>query len=414
MRGQGRRSLQRISFPPGGGAYILCRSRYGNPHVSSLHRPTAAAVRLLMSRAAVLVGLAILLTMVAAAVAEWTARARAGMAALRRSSTLRTLGADEHAALAPVRALTGRGHEDQVKRLRGAFTAGACWNTFPVGDGLLGGIPVLVPRQAWPYLSEDNEAEVVLGEREAVVVRLNGFTLAAARPDAATSRVCGERRETPEEVALRRGPGLRPSPLVIAALALWAATGVPGLLAMPLLVIAGLTVWLGLPRRNSPATAQRVLQVRERLRAYQRTAQTPRVWLLGNDRRVQLPEEWEHVAGFSSGRSMLLEVRACDGGVLGAGTAWCLASDRRRYPPTGGFWHLAWLGLLLCVLVLGATGTPLPQRLDPGWAVAHGWQLLAVLALVWHAVRLVLCVVQFLRRRHALDADIAHRPEPWH
>jgi hypothetical protein len=368
-----------------------------------------------MSRAAVLVGVAILLAMVVAAIAEWTARARAGVAALRRSSTLRTLGADEHAALAPVRALTGRGHDDQVKRLRGAFTAGARWNTFPVGDGLLGGIPVLVPRQAWPYLSEDNnEAEVVLGERQAVVVRLNGFTLAAARPDAATSRVCGERRETPEEVALRRGPGLRPSPLVIAALALWAANGVPGLLAMPLLVIAGLAAWRGLPRRNSPATAQRVLQVRGRLRAYQRTAQTPRVWLLGNDRRVQLPEEWEHVAGFSSGRSILLEVRACDGGVLGAGTAWCLASDRRRYPPTGGFWHLAWLGLLLCVLVLGATGMPLPQRLDPGWAVAHGWLGLAVLALVWHAVRLVLCIVQFLRRRHALDADIAQRAEPWH
>lgn len=367
-----------------------------------------------MSRAAVLVGLAVVCLVVTATAAEWTSRVRAGIASLRRSSTLRTLGADEHMALAPVRALTGCDHDDQVKRLHGAFTGGAWRNSFPVGDGFLGGIPVLVPRQAWPYLSEDNEADVVLGDHVAMVVRLNGFTIAAARPDAATSRVCGERLETPEEISMRRGPGLRPSPLLIAALALWAATGVPGLLAMPLLAIAGLAAWLGFPRRNGPATAQRVLRVRGRLRAYQRTAQTSRVWLLGNDRRVQLPENWEHAAAFSRGRSMLLDVRACDGAVLGAGTAWCLASDRRRYPPTGGFWQLAWVGLLLCVLVFGAAWMPWSQRLEPGWPLASGWQAVALLALGWHAMRFVVCMVQFLRRSEALDADIAQRPDPWH
>ncbi|PZT05603.1 hypothetical protein A7X87_01135 [Stenotrophomonas maltophilia] len=366
-----------------------------------------------MSRAAVLVGLAVVCLMVIAGAVEWTSRVRAGIASLRRSSTLRTLGAGEHRALAPVRALTGCDHDDQVKRLHGAFTGGAWRNSFPIGDGFLGGIPVLLPRQAWPNLSEDNEAEVVLGEHVAMVVRLNDFTIAAARPDAASSRVCGERLETPEEVSMRRGPGLRPSPLVIAALALWAAAGAPALLAMPLLAIAGLAAWLALPRRNSPATAQRVLQVRGRLRVYQRTAQTSRVWLLGNDRRVQLPAEWEHAAAFSRGRSMVLEVRACDGWVLGAGTAWCLASDRRRYPPTGGSWHLAWLSLLLCVLVFGTGGMP-PLRPDPAWAAAYGWGVPAVLASGWHAVQIVVCTVQFLLRRRALDADIAQRPDPWH
>lgn len=367
-----------------------------------------------MSRTALLVGLAVPLAMIVLVLLGWISRVRTAVDSLRRSSTLRTLDADEHTALAPVRALTGCGHDDQVKRLGGSFTAGGYWNTFPVCDGLLGGIPVFLPRKAWRYLSEENEAEVVLGEREAVVVRLNGFTIAAARPDAAPSRVCGERMETAEEVSVRRGPGLRPSPLLIAALALWASTRVPGLLAMPLLAIAGLAAWLGLPRHNGPATAQRVLQVRGRLRAYQRTAQTSRVWLLGNDRRVQLPEEWENAAGFSRGRSMLLEVRTCDGWVLGAGRAWCLASDRRRYPPTGGFWHLCWLGLLLCVLVFGTTGMPLPQHLDSGGATAYGWQVLAVLALGWQAVRIVVCTVQFLRRSAALAADIAQRPAPGH
>lgn len=152
-----------------------------------------------MSRAAVLVGLAVVCLMVIAGAVEWTSRVRAGIASLRRGSTLRTLDADEHRALAPVRALTGCDHDDQVKRLHGAFAGGTWRNSFPIGDGFLGGIPVLVPRQAWPYVSEDNEAEVVLGENVAMVVRLNGFTIAAARPDAATSRVCGERLETPKK-----------------------------------------------------------------------------------------------------------------------------------------------------------------------------------------------------------------------
>ncbi|CAH0062292.1 protein of unknown function [Stenotrophomonas maltophilia] len=180
------------------------------PDDSSLHTPAASASRLLMSRAAVLVGLAVVCLVVTAIAAEWTSRVRAGIASMRRSSTLRTLGADEHMALAPVRALTGCDHDDQVKRLHGAFTGGAWRNSFPVGDGFLGGIPVLVPRQAWPYLAEDNEADVVLGDHVAMVVRLNGFSIAAARPDAATSRVCGERLETPEEVSMRRG---RPAPV---------------------------------------------------------------------------------------------------------------------------------------------------------------------------------------------------------
>ena len=40
--------------------------------------------------------------------------------------------------------------------------------------------------------------------------------------------------------------------------------------------------------------------------------------------------------------------------------------------------------------------------------------VLAVLASGWHAVQIVVCTVQFLLRRRALDADIAQRPAPWH
>ncbi|MCW2065834.1 UNVERIFIED_ORG: hypothetical protein M2420_001172 [Stenotrophomonas maltophilia] len=377
-----------------------------------------------MSRAALLVVLALLLAMIVAAVAEWTSRVRTGLASLRRSSALRTLEADEHAALATVRALTGCVHGDQVQVLRGTFTGGAVSRHYPVCDGLLGGIPLLLPQQAYPHLAADNAAEVVLGERWAVVVRLNGFPVTAMRPVAAASRIRGERLETPEEIAMRRGPRLRPPALLIAVLALWAAADASGLLCMPLprdvsylsgvplLVIAGLAVWLGRPRRRGAATAQRVLQVQGRLRAYQRNAQTSQAWLLGNDLRVQLPWEWVNVAAFSTARSMRLDVRAGDGKVLAAGPDWCLASDRLRYPSSGGFWHLAWLAMLLLLLVLGATWAPLSQHPDLPWRGVVHWQLSALLAAGWHALMLVVCVRRSVSRTAARRVVFEARPAP--
>lgn len=84
-----------------------------------------------MSRASVLIGLAVLLVMVLAAVTEWATRVRTRLASLRRSSTLRTLDADEHCALAALRALTGCVYDDQVKRLRGVFTGGGVLEQLP-------------------------------------------------------------------------------------------------------------------------------------------------------------------------------------------------------------------------------------------------------------------------------------------
>lgn len=393
-------------------------------HGTSLHLHVAAVVRPLMSRAALLVALALLLAMIVAAVAEWTSRVRTGLASLRRSSALRTLEADEHMALATVRALTGCVHGDQVQVLRGTFTGGAVSRHYPVCDGLLGGIPVLLPRQACPHLAVDNEAEVVLGQHWAVVVRLNGFHVSAMRPVAAASRVRGERLETPEEIAMRRGPGLRPSALLIAVLALWAAADASGLLCtplprdvsylsgVPLLAIAGLAASLGRLHRRGAATAQRVLQVQGRLRVYQRSPRTSKAWLLGNDLRVQLPWEWVDVKGFSTGRSVRLDVRACDGKVLAAGPGWCLASDRLRYPSSGGLWHLAWLSMLLLLLALGVIWAPGPQHPDLCWPSALHWQMFALLAVGRHALMLVVCVRRSVSRTAARRAAFEARPAP--
>lgn len=55
---------------------------------------------------------------------------------------------------------------------------------------------------------------------------------------------------------------------------------------------------------------------------------------------------------------------------------------------------------------------PLSQHLELGWPLASGWGAVALLALGWHAMRIVICMVQFFRRNEALEADIAQRPDP--
>ncbi|HBS55670.1 MAG TPA: hypothetical protein DEA38_08065 [Stenotrophomonas sp.] len=353
-----------------------------------------------MPRVALLVGMALLVAMVTAALREWTSRVRDRMNVLRRSSALRTLDERERAALATLRVLTGCLHDDQVRMLTGAFTAGARSANYPVCDGQLAGIPVLMPRQAWPHLADRNDAEVVMGRHWAVVVRLNGFEVATLRRPAA-AHVLGERLETPAEVAMRRGPGMRPAALPITTLALWAAVDLSGVPALLMLVIAGGAAWLAWPRRRGPATAQRVLQLQGQLQAYRKHSDGGPVWLLGADRRVQLPWEWADARAFSQRRSMRLEVRADDGAVLGAGPGWCLARDRQRFPPSGGSWQLAWLGLLLLLLLAGWLG-------DLRWLPVAG-----VLA-AWHALRCILAIRQSLRRNAARTADIAQRANPGH
>ncbi|WP_312706363.1 hypothetical protein [Stenotrophomonas sp.] len=353
-----------------------------------------------MPRVALLVGMALLVAMVTTALLEWTSRVRDRMNVLRRSRALRMLDDRERAALATLRVLSGCLHDDQVHVLTGEFTAGARSANYPVCDGQLAGIPVLMPRQAWPHLADHNDAEVVMARHWAVVVRLNGFDVASLRRPAA-ARIRGERRETPAEVAMRRGPGLRPAALPITALALCAAVDVSGVPALLMLVIAAGAAWLAWPRRRGPATAQRVLQLQGQLQAYRKRPDVGPVWLLGADRRVQLPWEWADARAFAQRRSMRLEVRVDDGAVLGAGPGWCLARDRQRFPSSGGFWQLTWLGLLLLLLLAG-------------WLGDLRWLPVAAVLAAWHALRCILAIRQSLRRNAARTADIAQRPAPGH
>lgn len=398
--------LQRFPLPVLHRAATLPRFSAPGDHGVPSTIPFPATAAQLMPRAALLLGLALLVAMATAAYLEWVSRVRAGVRLLRRSRVLRPLDDQEHAALATLRTLTGCRHDREVRALTGDFIPGQYSAGYPVCDGRLGGIPVLMPRQAWLHVAVHNEAEVVLGQHWAVVVRLNGFHVAAQRRNAASGRVCGERLETPAEVAMRRGPGLRFSALPIALLALWAAVHLYGpagayLAALLVLASAGLALWLALPRRNGPATARRVLTIRGTLYSHRHNAHAPPVWLLGADRRVQLPWEWANAHAFAQRRSMRLEVRADDGAVLGAGPQWCIARDRQHFPPSGAFWQLAWLGLLLPLLVIGGVWPTLPP-----------WLPLALLMAVHHLVRLVVCIHQSTRCSAALAADIAQRPVP--
>lgn len=358
------------------------------------------------SRVAVLVALVVATAMLVAAIAEWMARTRGALQALRQAPVLRSLDAGEQAALAPLRALTGIAHDDQVRPLQGALASASHRPWQPFNDGRLGGVPVLFPAVAHRHLAAWNDAEVVLAAHWAIIVRLNGVALAAL-PGVGASRLLSERLESDAEVALRRGGRLRTAGLGTAAMALWACAHTPVSTALPLIVLAMLAAGLSWPRRRGPRTAQPVLRVAGRLQNLQRTPAQAPVWLLGRDRRVQLPPEWQDAAAFSTPRVMQLDLRQCDGQVLAAGPHWRLADDRQAFPASGSGWHLAWLALLLAIMGTAAAGSlpGNPQAMLPWWLAAVGMAL-------WQVVQGVRSAGRALQRDSARRQAFAARPPP--
>lgn len=157
---------------------------------------------LLMLCVVVLVGLVIVFLMVIVVVVEWILCVYVGMVLLCWSSMLCMLGVDEYRVLVLLCVLVGCDYDDQIKWLCGVFIGGVCWNSFLVGEGLLGGVFVLVLKQVWFYFVEDNEVEVVLGKCVVVVVCFNGFIIVVVWLDVVISCVCGECLEMFEEVLM--------------------------------------------------------------------------------------------------------------------------------------------------------------------------------------------------------------------
>lgn len=394
-----------------------------------------------MSPTVVLLMIIVPLMLVAAGF-EWSSRMRDARVALRQRTPLRTLSADEHAALGPVRATTGQMHDNQVRHLSGPVDSDRyAWGDRVTNHARIAGVQVLLPFDAWRHLAKDNDAEVVLIGDMAVAVRLNRFHIVGAQRRAqrnaalddadfdppglqprtlrvvacAPSQWVGERLESPEEIALRRPAGSRAGGWGVASLAVWAAPFAVGdashwahwLFAAPTLAIAGLAIWLAVRGRRGQVTAARVLRVSGRLcivgmypvQAYAR--------LIGNDRRIELPLEWLGTPHFQAGRHVLLDIRESDGQVLGAGPGWSLVDDRRGFPPHGAWWHLAWLGMLALVLVFA--GLPALSEESPTWVL---WWPSAAFFALWQAGQLLRKAWQWHRCSSRLQAELSARPAP--
>ncbi|MGE8215359.1 MAG: hypothetical protein ACN6RD_04075 [Stenotrophomonas maltophilia] len=114
---------------------------------------------------------------------HWRTERSEALHALRRSHPQRPLSEEERAALAPIRAITGAAHDDQVRRLSGALDPGsaAAVGHWPFHRIQRAGVEALLPFDGWRHLAAANHAELVMAGAVAWVVRLNGFHVVAAQ-----------------------------------------------------------------------------------------------------------------------------------------------------------------------------------------------------------------------------------------
>jgi len=386
-----------------------------------------------MSATLALVLLALLAAMLLAGYTEWASRMRDALHDLRRRPQIRRLTAEEDAALASVRVITGRTHETQVRTLSGAITAGSGFGDRLLHSAWLDDVAVLLPFDAWRHLSDDNQAEVVLAGDCALVVRLNGFHIVGARErvdaeaavhDAACGKrtrrkrrrvdrcdVLATRLESNAEVALRRGPRLYGTGLLIAMVAtLIAVDSSSEGAGLFLPILSALATWTAWPGRRGPKQPQRVLLLDGILSTIILDPRYPPGWMLGSDHRIELPAEWLTSGRFHDGRRAMLEVRATDGAVLGAGPGWSLVQDRLRFPNSQLLRHLVWLVLILSLFSFAVVFDGVPRH-SSVLAPALWWSVTPTM-LLWQLLRVVIRTRLVLRRDMARDADLAARPPP--
>lgn len=307
-----------------------------------------------MNVAGVLLTLLAVLPVVVDLLARW--EARRAFKALAGQAPVRTLSDDEDAALEPFRTAVAVGRDRGVRLLEGPCIEHRWWMRGGVRSAWrsLGGVKVLLPFNALEHVGTDNRAEVVLGHRFAVVVRMGGFDIATAgtRTLRTAAMQISERSETGDERSQRRRPG---TPWWAIALAL--AAGICGVLpqwdlgrwswsalAMGLtLVVAAFALYW---RRHVGTPAwQPVLRVRGRLSVLQfadphESTTTHKVMLLGNDQRLVIDPAWLESGAITPGRWLEAEVRPHDRRVLSLGPGWSLPADEQRFPPVPVLRHL--------------------------------------------------------------------------
>lgn len=349
------------------------------------------------------------------------------LARLREAPVLRTLTPDEARALEPLRVAGGLSWAPEVRALRGRFSRhGIEVNGAQTLHDTLGDVEVVLPYDALAFLhDDDNDAEVVLCAKQAIVVRLNGFTVvdgrartlqqanaraeddlppplpgqnAPADADATLSRpvqhiaetpvAIRERRvETPEEAALRQPTSRvwKMAGLWVLAFVLMLVVGnadlggarVPVLLAA--LAMAGAAVWWQW-RRPAPAAPAKPLAV-NCVHGPLRLVELPNPtnaalrtyhYFLGDAVQVQMPAHWQHSGRLPLGQPVEMEILATSGEVLAMGSAWSQVDEARRFPAVRWGQHVVLLTVGLVALLAALLNS-------------HG--VIDDMALAWQGVR---------------------------
>lgn len=366
------------------------------------------------------------------------------LAQLRQAPVLRTLTPDEALALEPLRVAGGLSWAPEVRALRGRFSRhGIEVNGAQTLHDTLGNVEVLLPYDALAFLhDDDNDAEVVLSAKQAIVVRLNGFTVVDGRArtlqqasahgdddlppplpgqndpadaDATLSRpvqhiaetpveIRERRVETPEEAALRQPTsrvwkmaGLWVLAFVLMLVVANADLGgarVPLLLAA--LAMAGAAVWWQW-RRPAPAAPTKPLAV-NRVHGPLRLVELPNPtnaalrtyhYFLGDALQVQMPAHWQHSGRLPLGQPVEMEILATSGEVLAMGSAWSQVDEARRFPAVRWGQHVVLLTVGLVALLAALLNN-------------HG--VIDDMALAWQGVR------GGETRSDATAASLAQRP----
>jgi len=284
--------------------------------------------------------------------------------------------------------------DDGIFPLRGAFVRHGIESSRggSTMHDTLGGVDVVLPYDARDYLRADNEAEVAMTEKYAIVVALNGeFDLAGGRereqrrsrqdqqwsvgkvgalqnvvdpetqmPDTsdAAEREQGERElaeamrveilsqrdETPAEIAARQHPGIgfwvsMLWALVFAGLAA-AAAGGGAAFAGGAAALAALALWLTW-RRRALGAPQKVNRARGELHAIVLTnpdnAQAVSTQLfLGDKLPVKLPDHWRATLQLPDDGRVDVDVRVGDYSVVRLGASHSVDEEQRLYPQV--FW----------------------------------------------------------------------------
>ena len=300
---------------------------------------------------------------------------------LKDASPARSMTAEERTTLETILLAMGTkpaklARDGGVFALSGAFVRHSLTTQGSTAEhNTLGGVDVLMPYDAMDFIDASNRAEVVLTDKFAIVLTLNGeFDLAGARarallkqredrqwqagqpgamadaagvpagdldPAADHAVILGQRDETPAEVLERSKPGTG----FLAALALLAGFGAVALGSRSLdglswawiapgLVLLGLAAWLAW-HRPALRAPQKVNRVRGRIVPVLVTRPGNSVQsrlILGDKFIVDVPAHWKAAVPLGDA-PVEVELRVDDSSMLRFGSALSVDDEVRRIAP---------------------------------------------------------------------------------